>query len=86
MLIGNNWKIETDTENVILLRRSVAKTGKNAGQEKWTPAFYLATLQNALKCLVDIEVKETHLTDLRIVIKKQEELYKLIKGVTNDTV
>ena len=79
MLIGNNWKIETDAENVILLRRSVGKTGKRAGLETWTPAFYLATLQNALKFLVDLEVKETHLTDLRTVIKKQEELYKLIQ-------
>ncbi len=79
MLIGNNWKIEADTDNVTLSRRSVAKVGKRAGLETWKPEGYFSTLQNALRFLVDLEVKETHLTDLRTVIAKQEELYKLIK-------
>lgn len=78
MLIGKNYKIESDTLNVILSKRSVAQSGKNKGQELWTQIAYFSNIENALKHLADLEIHGTGLTDLKTVLKKQEELYKLI--------
>lgn len=84
MNIGKNYRIETDAQNVIVQRRTVARAGKNAGQETWDNEAYVSTLENALKWLVDNEVKETGLTDLKTVIAKQNELYALIKEVSHE--
>ncbi len=81
MLIGEHWKIESDDLNVIVSRRTVARKGKNDGKEKWTAEAFCSSLQNALQWLVDQEVKETGLTDLRTVLKKQTALYKLMKDI-----
>ncbi len=81
MLIGKDWKIESDDLDVVVSRRTVAKRGKNAGLEKWTAEAFCSSLQNALQWLVDQEVKETGLTDLRTVIKKQNALYKLMRDI-----
>ena len=77
MIVGN-YKVETDELNVTVSKRSVARKGKNAGQETWTNEGYFGTLENALKYLVDREVKGTGLTDLKAVIKKQHELKDVI--------
>ena len=79
MLIGKNWRVESDSLNVTILKRSVARKGKHIGEETWTPEGFYSNPQSALKALVDYGVSETGLTDLKAVIKKQEELYKLIK-------
>ena len=78
MLVGKDYKIETDELNVTVSKRSVARKGANAGQETWTNEGYFMTLENALKYLVDREVKETYLTDLKTVIAKQHEIKNLI--------
>lgn len=77
MLIGENYKIETDNMNVTLLKKGKTKDGN----EYYRPIAYLYDLNNALKYLVDLEVYETGLKDLKTVIKKQEELYQLINSL-----
>ncbi len=78
MLIGTNYKVESDPLNVILLRRR----GKNKnGTDKWSAEGYFATVKNALTYLVDAEVRGTGLVDLITVTKKQDELYRLIKSL-----
>ena len=78
MLVGKDFKVEADDLNVTVSRRSVARKGKNAGQERWANEGYFGTLENALKYLVDRGVKEAGLTDLKTVIKKQNELKDMI--------
>jgi hypothetical protein len=80
MLVGN-YKIESNSLNVIVSKRVTIKTGKRVGQEDWTDLAYVATIQNALRYLVDLGVRETGLKDLKTIVAKQEELYKLIEGV-----
>ncbi len=80
MLIGD-YKIESDAINIVVSKRLIVRKGDNAGKESWTNQAYVSTLENALKYLVNQEVKETGLTDLKTVIAKQNELYELIKGV-----
>ncbi len=84
MLVGKDWKIESDEMNVTILRRSVARKGKHAGEETWTPEAYFSSLKNALEWLVDNEVQATGLKDLKIVLAKQAELYALIESVRGE--
>ena len=82
MLVGKDFRVETDELNVTVSRRSVARKGAKAGEELWINEGYFGTLENALKYLVDRGVKETGLTDLKTVIKKQHELKDLVTQLT----
>jgi len=75
MLIGKQWKIESDSLNYILYKRRVVK---ETGVEMWDVIGYYAFARNALKELVDMEVRGTGLEDFQKVVKKIAELKKLI--------
>ena len=77
MLIGKKYKIEADAMSVTLFKKGESKAGKVT----WPTLGYFATVQNALEHLVDLEVSETELKDLTTVVKKQDELYKLIDSL-----
>lgn len=74
-----NYKIEADELNVTVSKKMVAKKGEKAGEVYWAPVGYFANMTNALKFLVDLEVKLTGLKDFETVISKQAELYKMIE-------
>jgi hypothetical protein len=74
MTIGQNWRIGSDSLNVILYRRSVTKFGKVT----WREHGYFGTVANALIELVNQGVRDTELVDLQTVVKKQDELYQMI--------
>ena len=78
MLVGNNYKIEADSLNVTLYKRSASKKAKT---ERWRAISFFSRFGGALKALIDLRVKETELKDFRAVCKKQDELYKLIDGL-----
>ena len=61
-------------------RTSIELRGK--GQEN----YYFSSVGLALKFLVDEQVRESQLTDLKTVVKKQSELYQLIKSLPPITV
>lgn len=84
MLIGRDWKIETDDMNVTISKRSIVRKGKNAGQGIRIPKVYFSSLQHALEWLVDNEVKASGLKDLQTVLAKQAELYSLIASLTKE--
>jgi len=77
MEIGNRYKIESDSLNVILYK----KRTKKDKSVYWSVICYHSNFKEALKSLVDMEVKETELKDFQKVVAKQEELYKLIAGI-----
>jgi len=81
MLIGTKWKIEANKYNILLYKKYAQIKGKNQGVEQWKVEGYFRTVAGALKFLVDSEVKETQLRDLKTVVAKQDELYKLIEGL-----
>jgi len=75
MLIGDKYKIESDSLNVTLYKPvNVKKTGGI----RWQPIAYFSNFKSALTHLVDLDVMETRLKDFRVVVEKQEELYQLI--------
>ena len=81
MNIGHNWRITSDAMNITLLRRTVPKGGKNKGKVNWVPIGHYSRVGSALKGLVDLEVALTDLKDLKTVVAKQDELYKLIEEI-----
>ena len=79
MLIGNKYKIESDSLNVTLYERAKSK----ATVTRWRSIAFFSSFQNALKYLIDLGVMETGLKDLQTVVKKQDELYTLVKQLEN---
>ncbi len=81
MLIGKNWKLESDELNVKLMSRHIRKaTPDKPSKEYWVTVGYYGTVKGALAGLVEHEVKSTGLKDVLTVVAKIDELYKLISG------
>ena len=78
MLIGDKYKIESDSLNVTLYKPVKVKKTDSI---RWQPIAYFSSLSNALDHLVDLEVMETGLKDFRAVVEKQKELYELIRSL-----
>jgi hypothetical protein len=95
MLLGKNYKIESDDLQVTLFERKV-RSGKpsrfgrkvkpeNIGKEYWIPLGYYSNIRNALRGFINMELLKTGLKDVEIILDKFEELYKLIESVTPET-
>jgi len=79
--IGKNWLIESDNMNIVLLKR-VRRIGRDGiPYFDWTVQGYFATLKGALHELVNQEVRDTQLKDLKIIVKKLDELHVLIDNL-----
>lgn len=82
MEIGSEWKIESDSLNVILYRkRGRIKKDTKESCEAWERVGYYATVAGALHGLVNQGVRETELKDLKTVVEKIAELHALIDTI-----
>jgi len=81
MNLGTKYKIESDTMNVTVSQKQTKKKDKS---EYWRAIGYFANIHNALKFIADLEVSETGMGDFKAVIKKQEEIYKLIDSLKKE--
>ena len=83
MLIGKNWKIESDSLNVILSQRK-RRTNKETGKayDYWKPMGYYATIPNAMHGLVDQGIRDTELKDLKTIIAEINKLHNLIEPLS----
>lgn len=77
MLVGDKYKIESDTMNVTLLEQKVSKDDK----ERWEVVGYFSSLTNALHHLVDHDIQGLGLEDLKLIEKRQLELHLSIEGI-----
>jgi hypothetical protein len=78
MLIGDRYKVESDSLNVTLYEKTKAK---KAGATNWRAIAFFANPRDALEHLVTLGVMETGMKDLKTVVKKLEELYSLINSL-----
>ena len=82
MLIGKNYKKESDEMNIFLYRRKVIKPKDDEpAKEYWQALGYYSTISNALKDMVNYEIRGTGLKDLQTVVDKIDELHLLILEV-----
>ena len=74
MLIGNDYKIESDGVNVTLSKKYIIRDGKNAGSERWEGLTYHRTLEQALNECIRREINATYLKDVKDIVKRIKEL------------
>ena len=75
MLIGDNYKIESDSLNVTLFQKRI---NQKTGNPRWESIAFFSNPGNALKYIVDLEVMDTGMADLETVVKKIDELKRMI--------
>jgi len=78
MMIGKDYRIESDNLQVTLFRRG---TNKKTGEDTWAVAGYFSDLKQALKFMARYEIKAIGLENLKAVANRQDEIYKLIEGL-----
>jgi hypothetical protein len=85
MIINDKYKIEADVNNIILFeahkitgKGKGRPTTKKAGEIYWTPTAYVQSFQEAIKCLIKLEVRETELNDLESINKRFDEIMGLV--------
>ena len=76
--INKDYGIESDNLNITLCRREVSR---ESGLERWRGIGYYSTFKNALKALVDMEIKGTGLGNFETVVRKIDELYELMEAL-----
>jgi hypothetical protein len=83
MLIGKDWKVETDQMNVTLYRRTVADPDnpltKTAGAERWVAVGYFSSVKHALHAMVERGIRDTGLVDLKVLDIKIDVLHQDIE-------
>ena len=80
IVIGKNWKLGADSMNIILYQREVNKKTK---EERWRVHGYFATIANAVMALVNQEVRDTQLVNVKIVCDKIDRLHTDILKALN---
>lgn len=76
MLIGDKYKVESDSLGVTLYKK---RRSRKTGIIRWQPVAYFATIGNLLKYMINLEVNETGFTDLIIINKKLDELMGVVE-------
>ena len=74
MQVNKTWKIESDSMNIILLKARESKDGA----ETYGVEGYFYSVAEALRHLVDAEVKATGLRDVVTINAKIQELRQLV--------
>ena len=92
MLIGTDYKIESNSLNITLFQRTIIKENltnqgrtpnpENIGKDRWIPLAYFSNLKAALRFLVKYDIQGMGLENLASVSKRQDELYDLISSLT----
>jgi predicted phage tail protein len=80
IVIGKNWKLGADSMNIIVYQREVNKKTK---EERWRVHGYFATIANAVMALVNQEVRDTQLANVKTVCDKIDQLHNDILKVLN---
>ena len=78
MLIGDKYKIESDSLNITLYAKARSKEPRVT---TWRAIAFFSNPKNALCHLVDLKVKEMGLKDFRAIVEKQDELYRLVDSL-----
>jgi hypothetical protein len=74
------YLIESDPLNVTVSELKKATHGEHAGKEYVSILGYFSSLGNAMKWIVDNEINCTGMKDIETVVKKIDELKKMVEG------
>jgi len=82
----NKYKLSADPMNIIVQEKHII-TGKRGrqttriGEESWKNIAYFATPQNALDFIIEKEIRESWVDDLKEVVKGMDRIYKAIQDI-----
>ena len=81
MVIGDKYKLEGDKVQLTLSRKIIRHKGKPEESTDWEAIAYFSTLKGALTYMVDYDLKDQGLEDLKTLMQRQEELFYFIAQV-----
>ena len=87
MLIGSKYEIKSDDLNVTLSKKMTVRADtktKKKGDTYWVVKGYYSSVQNALKALLNFEVKATGMNDLKVVVDRIEKVEAMIEKALKD--
>ena len=80
MQINEDYKIESDSLNVTLYRKSKPRQG--AKVQGWRPEAYFSNPHNLLQYLVKNEIMGDGMKDMESIVQKINELFQLINNLS----
>ncbi len=88
MLIGSKYKVESDANNLILKALVTSKNQEDDDMEDdikkepgWRTVGYFYDFSELLKFMADYDIKGTGMADVKVLAKRQDEIYNLIKSL-----
>jgi len=86
--ISDNYRLSADKYNIILQEREIV-TGKGTreltkskvGDSRWSNIAYFNNPQHALEYVIDKEIRENWVNDLKKMVDKINELKNMIAGL-----
>ena len=78
MNIGTEYKIESDSLNLMLRKKTASGKG-------WTTLGYFQTFRYLLEWMVDNDIRGNGVDDVIKIVKRLDELYALIETMRNFT-
>jgi len=84
----NKYRITADAMNIILQEKNTIKgtgkgrpTTKQVGEEYWQNVAFFSNPKNALKYVIEKEIRESWEDDLKEVVKGMDKLQKAIHDI-----
>ncbi len=82
--INDEYRISSDSYNIILSRKTYIKSGKTKGKEEITCIGFYSELKYALIALVKYDLRAKNLEGLKAINDRLDELEKIIKKLCEE--
>jgi len=88
--VMNKYRLTADSMNIILQeKQTVAGTKKTptirkVGDIYWNNIAFFSNPKNALNYIIEKEIRELWVEDLKKVVKRMDKLEKMVAGITLD--
>ena len=87
--VMNKYRLSADPMNIIVQEKTII-TGKRGrattriGEENWNNIAFFSNPKNALDYVIEKEIRECWVDDLKEVVKSMDKLHKAIQGIKLD--
>jgi hypothetical protein len=88
--VMNKYRLSADANNIILQeKQTITGTGKKptireVGDTYWSNIAFFSSPKNALNYIIEKEIRELWVEDLKEVVKRINKLEKIVAGITLD--
>jgi len=84
----NKYRLAADPLNIIVQEKRIITgkgrgrpTSKQVGEEYWNNIAFFSNPKNALDYIIEKEIRESWVDDLKEIVSKTERLYRSIKDI-----